>query len=517
MSRSTLIKGTIMLTVASLLSKILGSIFRIPLQNIAGDEVLGIFSLVYPVYMVALILSVAGIPTAISKLIAEERALDPNANIRPIYVTASILALSFGVVSFTFIYVFSSPIAYALGGPTSRLSLIIVATTLLIAPYMAVYRGFFQGFGDMGPTAISQVIEQFIRVGLILVLAYVLVSRGLSNEKVAGYIMIGSVAGALASFLFLRVKFARSPLKPVSNSSYSFATFSHVGKKILKVSIPIAIGSITMALVNFIDSLTIPFGLRSIGVDGASDIHYLYGIYGRGLALVQIATVFATSIVLPLIPLLTEKLVNHDRNGMRTTIEKAFYMANLIAWPAAFGLLALTLPMNVGLFSDLEGSTMLAIIGFSSVFTSLTVLGTGILQGMNLANQAAYIILIGIVVKTFSNIFLVHLFGLNGAAISTLVVYIFLFIVNMIFIYRNIPFSFWNGWKIAKMIVASLSMAIIIGAPTLFFQVAEWSRLQAVLYVMGAILVGAVIYFGMLFVWNVIDRENVKKHVQKGG
>ncbi|MFB4475864.1 polysaccharide biosynthesis C-terminal domain-containing protein, partial [Oceanobacillus caeni] len=190
---------------------------------------------------------------------------------------------------------------------------------------------------------------------------------------------------------------------------------SHVGKKILKVSIPIAVGSITMALVNFIDSLTIPFGLRSIGVDGASDIHYLYGIYGRGLALVQIATVFATSIVLPLIPLLTEKLVNHDRNGMRTTIEKAFYMANLIAWPAAFGLLALTLPMNVGLFSDLEGSTMLAIIGFSSVFTSLTVLGTGILQGMNLANQAAYIILIGIVVKTFSNIFLVHLFGLNGA------------------------------------------------------------------------------------------------------
>jgi O-antigen/teichoic acid export membrane protein len=517
MSRSTLIKGTIILTVASLLSKILGSIFRIPLQNIAGDEVLGIFSLVYPVYMVALILSVAGIPTAISKLIAEERAFDPNADIRPIYVTASILALSFGVVSFILIYIFSSPIAYALGGPTSRLSLIIVATTLLIAPYMAVFRGFFQGFGDMGPTAISQVIEQFIRVGLILVLAYVLVSHGFSSEKIAGYIMVGSVAGALSSFLFLRVKFARSPLKPVSDTPYSFATFSRVGKKILIVSIPIAIGSITMALVNFIDSLTIPFGLRSIGIDMASDIHYLYGIYGRGLALVQIATVFATSIVLPLIPLLTEKLINKDQNGMRATIEKAFYMANLIAWPAAFGLLALTLPMNIGLFSDLEGSTMLAIIGFSSVFTSLTVLGTGILQGINLAKQAALIILIGIVVKTFSNIFLVHLFGLDGAAISTLVVYILLFIVNIILIYRNIHFSFWKDWKVVKMIIASIVMAIIIGAPTLFFQVAEWSRLQAVLYVAGAILVGAIIYFGMLLVGKVIDKESLKLRIRKRG
>ena len=85
MSQTTFVKSAFILTIASLLSKILGSIFRIPLQNIAGDEVLGIFSLVYPVYMVALFLSVAGIPTAISKLIAEARAINNQGNIREIY------------------------------------------------------------------------------------------------------------------------------------------------------------------------------------------------------------------------------------------------------------------------------------------------------------------------------------------------------------------------------------------------------------------------------------------------
>lgn len=116
MTKSAFVKGTFILTIAGLLSKIIGSVFRIPLQNIAGDEVLGIFSLVYPVYMVALTLSVAGIPLAISKLIAEANAKNKTSAIKDIFITASILALLFGMLSFTFIFSFSSPIANLLGG-----------------------------------------------------------------------------------------------------------------------------------------------------------------------------------------------------------------------------------------------------------------------------------------------------------------------------------------------------------------------------------------------------------------
>ncbi|RUL53201.1 putative polysaccharide biosynthesis protein [Lysinibacillus antri] len=509
MSQSTFVKSTIILTIATLLSKILGSIFRIPLQNIAGDEVLGIFNFVYPVYMVALYLSVAGIPLAISKLIAEMRAKNEPDKIREIYVTASILALCFGILSFTVIYSFKSTIANAFGGPSSEISLVVVALTLLVAPYMAVYRGFFQGFGNMGPTAISQVIEQLVRVCLILIISFILVQMDYSNELVAGGVMIGSVIGALVSLIYLRMKYARSDIKVTATKKYRFSDFSSWSKIILKLSIPIAIGSVTMALFNLADSFTVSYGLKSLGVP-ANDINALFGVYGRGLALVQIATVFASSIILPLVPLITEKLAANNVAGTRSIIEQTHRLTHLISWPAALGLLALTLPLNLSLFTNLEGSTMLAIINLSSVFTSLTIVGTGILQGMNASRIGAIIILAGVLVKVVANIVFIQAFGLDGAAYSTLLVYFLLFVTNTIFIFRKIRFTVITA-KIAKMIVASIVMGAVIGVPTFMLDIANWSRLVALLYVGVAIIIGGAVYFALLWVTKGIDRTDMKQ------
>ncbi|NCU17674.1 putative polysaccharide biosynthesis protein [Pallidibacillus pasinlerensis] len=513
MNQSTFVKSTLILTIATLLSKALGSLFRIPLQNIAGDEVLGIFSIVYPVYLVALILSVAGIPTAISKLIAEARATENESNIRAIYITASILAVLFGLTSFSFIYVFSDPIANMLGGPQVQTALIIVAATLLVAPYMAVYRGYFQGFDDMRPTGTSQVIEQLVRVTLILLMAYYLVSINASTEVISGGVMVGSVFGALASLIYLLVLYHRSPFKVVKSKKFTFTTFKVWSGKILKLSIPIAIGSITMALLNFVDSVTVPFGLRQAGID-LSEIHYLFGIYSRGTTMVQIATVFASSIVLPLIPLMTRKMAEKDLIGTRSIIERTHYMTYLISWPASFGLLALTLPVNLGLFTNLEGSSVLAIIGFSSVFTSLVLLGTGILQGMDLAKVAALFIIFGVLLKTVFNVLFIRMLGLDGAALSTLVVYVILFIINSFYIKKHIQFTLFNK-RTVKILVSSIIMGVVIGFPTLFIDFATWSRLQALGYVCVAIALGVVLYFLQLFLYKEIGKNELKNVIKR--
>lgn len=509
MSQSTFVKSTIVLTIATLLSKIIGSMFRIPLQNIAGDEVLGIFNLVYPVYMVALYLSVAGIPIAISKLISEANANNEPQKVKKIYSTASILALSFGVLSFSIIFGFSSEIANALGGPSTKIALIVVALTLLVAPYMAVYRGFFQGYGDMQPTAISQVIEQLVRVLLILIVAYILVTMDYSNDIVAGGIMAGSVLGAIASLLYLKIKYRRSSIKVTTKEKYTVQDFSSWSKTILKISIPIAIGSLTMALFNFVDSFTVTYGLRSAGVEN-SQISFLYGIYGRGLTLVQITTVFATSIILPLVPLITKRLAERNTEGTREVIEQTHRMTHLISWPAAIGLFALTLPLNLALFTNLEGSLMLAIINLSSVFTSLTIIGTGILQGMNAPRTGAFIILGGVLLKVFSNIFFIQLYGLDGAAYATLLVYFVLFVVNSIFIYRKIRVTIL-GIDSVKFILSSILMGVVVGLPTLWFDVASWTRLWAMGYLAVSIIIGAAIYFALLWMMKAIDRQDLKK------
>lgn len=506
---NTFLKSTLILTIATLASKILGSIFRIPLQNIAGDEVLGIFSLVYPVYMVALTLSVAGIPVAISQLISQALALKDMDRVHKIYRTATILTVLFGVTSFILIYSFSGPISSMLGGPSTKISLIVVSATLLVAPYMAVYRGYFQGFQDMRPTAISQVLEQFIRVGFILVFAYILVARGETNEIVSGGVMLASIIGALASAIYLLFIFRKSSLKPKATSKYTFGHFKNMSKTILMLSLPICVGAITMALINFVDSLTIPMSLRNAGIAEGSITH-TYGIYSRGLALVQIATVFSSSIVLPLIPLITRTLAENKKSEASGIIERTHRMTHLISWPAAVGLFALTLPLNIALFTNLEGSDVLSVIGLSAVFTSLSILGTGILQGMNMAKQGAYIITGAVVVKIITNILFVKAFGLIGAGYSTLFVYVLIFAINTYFIWKYAPFRVWNK-SITNMVIASLVMGAVIGLPTLTFQMESWSRTTALAYSAVAIGIGALIYFVLLILTKVIMLDEISK------
>ena len=141
---------------------------------------------------------------------------------------------------------------------------------------------------------------------------------------------------------------------------------------------------------------------------------------------------------------------------------------------------------------------MLAIINLSSVFTSLTLLGTGILQGMNAAKTGALIILSGVVLKVFSNIFLIQAFGLDGAAYATLLVYFVLFIVNSVFIYRTIRFTVL-GKDTVKMIVSSIVMGAAVGLPTLWLDFTHWSRMLAMGYLTVAIVVGGLFtsfYYG---------------------
>lgn len=509
MSQSTFVKSTIILTIATLLSKVLGSVFRIPLQNIAGDEVLGIFNLVYPVYMVALYLSVAGIPLAISKLIAEAHAKQEPFKVKKIYMTSSILAICFGILSFSVIFGLSDLLAGWLGGPSTKLALIVVACTLLVAPYMAVYRGFFQGHGNMQPTAVSQVLEQLIRAVLIIVLAFVLVKMDYSTEVVAGGVMAGSIIGALASLLYLRLKYAKSDMKIKDSAPYSRKDFSSYTKTILIISIPIAIGSVTMALMNFIDSFTISYGLRATGITD-KEINYLYGVYGRGITLIQIVTVFASSIILPLVPLITKKLAEKDMAGTSRVVTDAHKMTHLISWPAALGLFALTLPLNLALFTNVEGSSMMAILNVSAVFTSLTLLGTGVLQGLNLARVGAYIVIGAVVVKIFTNIFFIQWFGLDGAAWSTLLVYALIFVGNSVVIFRSIPYKAVSG-AIVKIVFAAVVMAAVVGLPTLYFDMAQWSRLVALSYVFVGMGVGTVVYFALLWVSKAVNADDLAK------
>lgn len=501
------ISGAIILTIATLISKLLGSLFKIPLQNIAGDEVLGIFTLVYPVYMAVLIISIAGIPLAISKLISEARAKNNQADINSIYQTALILGIAFGIISFSVTMLFSSQIAASLGGSFVEPALKVVAITLLVAPPMAVYRGYLQGFGEMRPTAYSQVLEQFVRVFIIIVVAVVLVKQGKSPETITAGVMIGSSVGAFFALLYLRKKYQRFEFKPIVKERYNKQNFAFWSKRILIISLPICIGTLTMALLNLVDSLTIPTQLAKHGLKDL-EVAYYYGIYGRGIAIVQIAVVFASALILPLIPVITESIAKNNRIQARSQIEKALKLTHLTSWPATVGLVALTLPINLGLFLDLEGNTVLAIFSLSTLFTSFAILTTGILQGLNRSLTAAYVVIIAALVKVSLNLLFVGEYGLMGAAYSTLVTYIILCIINIVLIYRTVPFTVFSR-EIFVFGFASVVIGLTVVVPQLFFSIEEWGRSTALLYTTVAITVAALLYVIIVLAMKGLKKDEL--------
>ena len=509
MSRATLLKGALWLTVATFLSKVLGSVFRIPLQNIAGDEVLGIFSVVYPVYMSVLTLTVAGIPLAISKLISAARAEGRIADIYAIYRTAAILAIAFGLVGFSALFFFADTIARFLGGSLVTYSVIAVSFTLIFAPYMAVYRGFFQGYEDMKPTAVSQVLEQFARVIVILAAALFLTSRSYPLEIVSGGVMIGSVVGVLFSLVYLLLVYIRrKPFQALTEKRYSFSQFRCWTKRILAVSLPICFGALTMALLNVVDSLTVPTQLLAQGKT-EREAAFLYGIYGRGQALVQIAVVFASALILPLIPAITKALKAKNVAEASKMMSDATTLTHLTSWPAALGLAALTIPVNFVLFGDTLGSDVIFILALSSLFTAMSVLSTGMLQGVDREKLAAMIVLVFSLVKAGLNVVLVADFGIVGAALSTLVTYVGIQIANFFFLYKTVPFR-WIARSHVVFAFASIVMAGVLAFLQWKLQVHVLSRFVATVYVAFFIGAGALIFAVIVFALKGVDRDMLR-------
>lgn len=513
--------GALLITIATFLSKLLGSLFRIPLQNIAGNEVLGIFTIVYPVYMAVLILSVAGIPLAISKLISEVRTNGQAEQVGPIFQTASILALAFGCTSFLFFMQFSHTISGFLGGEFTRPALVMVSTSLLIAPYMAVFRGFFQGYENMKPTAYSQVLEQFVRVVVIIAAAFLLTRRGYAPEMITAGVMGGSIVGAVASLVYLRRKFSRSTIKPDKPASYKLASFLFWAKKILLLSIPLCIGTLGIALIYFVDSFTVPSQLEKLGMAVDGNVADLYGFYGRGLALVQIAVVFANGLVLPIIPAITASMTEGNMGKTKALVEKALYLILLTSWPITIGLFVLTGPINYVMFGDFKESTVIAVTLLSALLTAFSVLTTGVLQGMNRMLSSSFIIIGFAGAKIGFNVTFVNLYGLLGVAVSTVLTFLLISAANLLLIKKTIAIPLLQRSYFA-FTTASVIMGGLLYLPVQRIEWVDMSRIESAMLLGGLIVAGALVYVFLTILLKGVTRNElihlpvIGKHLSGG-
>jgi len=428
-----LIKGIAVLGAAAVISKLLGTLQKIPLQNLAGDEAYGIYSAVYPFYVLILFLATAGYPVAVSKLVSEQIARGNGYEARRIYRTsAAILAIT-GIIGCTLLHFGAGVIAGWIGANQAEQAIRSVSYALLIVPYMAASRGYYQGLQDMVPTAVSQVTEQTVRVTVMITLILLLTDAGATSGSIAAGAMLGSAAGAAAGLVVMllydwRGRTVRRKRDERMESRTATAASSAVGQMALvrlisRHALPVALGSIAVPIISMIDSFTLPNMLAHHDGLSESEALYEYGVYARGLPLVQLVAMLFSSMSVALVPALSNARALGDDAVVKRRTLLAVRLTWMIGLAATCGLAVVSLPVNIMLFTDDSGTLTMTIVAWTAVFSSLNVVTAAVLQGLYLEKLPAVHLLVATGIKIILNLLLIPMFGIAGAAWSGVIAY----------------------------------------------------------------------------------------------
>ncbi|KYD00918.1 hypothetical protein B4102_3453 [Heyndrickxia sporothermodurans] len=499
-----LLKGAFILTIAATITKILSAVYRVPFQNIVGDIGFYIYQQVYPIYGLAIALTTYGFPVIISKLVAEAEATKEMDSRQIVYISFLLLGI-FGLFTFLFVFFGSDFIAGWMGDKQLTSLIKIVSFSFLLVPFISTIRGYFQGKGNMMPTAISQVQEQFIRVIFILLLASILVKNGSSLYKVGSGTVFSSIIGSLAALMTLFIFYFRHK---GSNVKFRTSGFTFVAKRLLIQGLAICISGALLILFQFVDSLNIYSLLVKSGME-IDQAKGLKGIYDRGQPLIQLGTVVATSFSLTLVPALTSSRTSIGEADFFDKIGLAIKISVIVGLGATVGIICIMEPTNIMLFSTNDGTKVLQVFSISILFSSMILTMSGILQGIGLIKDSAIYVLIGVAVKYFGNYLFIPKYGTIGASLSTVIA---LIVILVLCIYKLkkmgiqlLAYSFY-----AKVIVSALFMAFILHLWTaLFFYFNLTSRLWSTINALGGVMVGGIVYLFMVKVLKLLNEKEL--------
>lgn len=417
-----LVKGALILSVASFIAKLLSAVYRVPFQNLVGDTGFYVYQQVYPIYGIGMTFSLSGLPLFISKLVAEEREMGRQ---RQVIRQSFLILLVVGIIVFCLLQFFARPIALAMDDVRLAPLIQSVSFMFLIMPILAVSRGFFQGTFNMLPAATSQVTEQIIRVAIILIAAGLFIPLHWSVYTMGTYAMSGSAIGGLvAGYLLYRhmrhelwYDLAYAPRQQVKKF-FSMADNGRLLRRFWLEGGSICLFAGMIILLQLVDSFTVKRGLVLRGVPEL-EAQALKGIYDRGQPLVQLGLVVGTAFSSTLLPGLTHALVK-ARFGLFYRTGKSMIRISLaISLAATAGLMILMPFINLLLFGDAKETTALSIYMCSILFVTVISTYTSVLQSLDDFKITTRALLIGLAVKIIFNQSFVEAYGTNGASLVT--------------------------------------------------------------------------------------------------
>lgn len=511
-----------MLTISALVIKVMGAIYRIPLGNIVSDEVMGDYNSAYNIYRMLLTISTAGLPVAVSKCISEANALNRRNQVNRIFQVAFSTFLALGVMSFVCMSVFAIPVSdVLLGNPKAVYCVLALSPAVLCVCIMSPIRGYFQGQMNMWPTSISQIIEAFAKMVVGLLLAYYFVNIAKQEEMGSVGAVLGVSFGSVAALVYLIFVFVGArryerahPTRDAPDSNQEILS------KLLKLAVPITIGSAATSLVSLLDGKLVMDLLQKlyITVDGLEaeaaldTARRMYGIYSKTDALYNLPFSMMVPLTASIVPAVSACLSRRDRQGARRISESAVRIGMIVSLPMCMGLFALGGPIMGLLFPSIDTSIagpLLSVQGIAAVFVSMQLLCNAILQANNMVNLPVLVVIVGGVVKIVVNYFLVGnpAIRIYGAPVGTLFCFLVVALVEMYIIRRAIPSAPRFGRAIAKPLVASAVMAACAWA--VHGLLSGLLKLSSRLAVIPAIAIGALVYLALVLALHAISKEDL--------
>lgn len=512
-SNNLILQGSI-LAIASLIVRIIGLFYRIPLVNVLGDEGSGYYSAAFDIYSFMLIISSYGFPAAISKVVAARLVQHKYREAHHIFRSAIFLSFLIGAVFSLGLYCGSGFFAAFINQPKAYLAIQGLAPALFIFSFMSVFRGYYQGMNTMVPTAISQVIEQVFNALFSIILSMILVKRGV--EYGAAGSSLGTATGALAAALFL--VYLYTMYRPQINSKVEQDTHTkeknhlfHYWQLLLMTSIPMVIGTSAFHLTNVVDLIMFS---KALHFHGYSDeqIGILNGLLGgKYKILITLPVALASAMATASIPSITKSVTLGDKKLIIKKVDLSIRTVMMISFPSMVGLYVLAKPILELLFTNLEyiqiTTAILQIGTLSVVLFGLSTISIGLLQGLNLLNVPVKHALISMFIKIIFNIIFLYVLNWNlyGAVIT-----------NIIFAGTSAWLNFGSVKKHLtlkidryKTIVAPLVASLIMGGISMLLFKALSLKLSSDISVVVTLPIAIVAYAISLLKLKVFDEEEI--------
>jgi O-antigen/teichoic acid export membrane protein len=478
MAASNIIRGTMLLTGATFLSKLLGIIYVIPFEALVGAEAATLFTYAYNPYMILISLSTMGIPLAMSKFVSKYNTLGDYQTGRRMFKSAMSVMLITGIVAFLALFFSAELIAkgivtkedtnYSLGDVTYVIKMVSFA--LIIIPAMSIVRGFFQGYGSMGPTAVSQVMEQIVRIIFLLGSVFVLIKVVEAPDSSAiGMATFAAFVGALGSLFVLGYFWKlRKPYLDKQLESQKFESnkpTKEMYKELLSYAGPFVLVGIATPLYQLVDQFTFHRAMVAIDLAEIKDVAYSVIVF-LGHKLVIIPVTLATGLSLALLPVITKSFTENRRDVYLQQINQSLQIILLITIPAVVGLSLLS-NEAYGSFYGTEdlpiAGPLLSWYAPVALFFGMFTVTASILQGINKQNFALISLGVGFLIKAICNIPFIYIFEAKGAVFATALAVLTASLLNLWCIQKTTKMSFKPLFKRTLLIcIFTLVMTLIV-------------------------------------------------------